>query len=816
MKGFIVIRFYWVGMLTLCFSYHAQAQDAIAASADFIKKDQCAKAVEVLEKYEKKDDSRPDQFLLSFNRGRALKCLGKTEAALSEFQAISLLNHPLKDLALVEHAEIAESLGKKDVAEASYLKALALKPSPYIVQTTLKKVVAFHIDQKDWKGALNFANQLEKKLRGTDSYPTAVWDLAVIYKKLGQQSQVCKWARKLYSKYPASDVASRWGLELASNKLIDVPTNCVASSQDQRTRIKRLQMSGHADDALKEIKQIQTRFKDSDPYLGDSLLADFMISEGDVSEAQQLLAKYYEKQSSNISYLLLLAKAAARSGESQMAVGAYYKAYQLGGKSTSGRKSLFQAAFLSYQFQDYDGAANKFNEFIKKFPNSGLSKDAQWHLAWIKYLKADYAGAESALAQIQKAKRRGRGHKASPERITYWRAMAFLKLGKTQEAKNLLMSLAKNQLLDYYSVASIQRLKKMGVTDRALASQGNIAIDPAVGEAQVVVAQNRVVAPEDENEELLATEEKSDEASAELSEEGEGEESSVAQAEGGAAPFNSIDEFVKQTDFKDPSLAIRFERSQALRRLGMSDEARSELQEIEKRTSNSDYRKRLMIEYHSLEAFNRSSAIATLYFAPMRSQFGLNGVRFLWEYSYPKAYDAFVTPQAEKNKIPRELVWSIIRAETQYRKEAISPVGAIGLMQFMPHTGRQIAKLSEFGQFKVSDLLEPKNSIHLGAFYLARLMKMFKEKVPLTAAAYNAGPHRVQSWLYSFGGLEMDEFIEHIPFLETRNYVKRVVSFFYVYQSLYGESKASMAWLAEPVGIRPLNPPATKESWDAI
>ena len=82
------------------------------------------------------------------------------------------------------------------------------------------------------------------------------------------------------------------------------------------------------------------------------------------------------------------------------------------------------------------------------------------------------------------------------------------------------------------------------------------------------------------------------------------------------------------------------------------------------------------------------------------------------------------------------------------------------------------------------------------------------------AAAYNAGPHRVSQWLYYFGYMQMDEWVEHIPFLETRNYVKKVTVNYMAYNELYGASPGSHLALIGPVPVQIAGAPETKENWE--
>jgi soluble lytic murein transglycosylase len=86
----------------------------------------------------------------------------------------------------------------------------------------------------------------------------------------------------------------------------------------------------------------------------------------------------------------------------------------------------------------------------------------------------------------------------------------------------------------------------------------------------------------------------------------------------------------------------------------------------------------------------------------------------------------------------------------------------------------------------------------------------------MIAAGYNAGPHRVKSWVANFGNLELDEWIEHIPFVETRNYVKKVLANINVYSKLYGGDPELLKGLASPVNTKIGQPLAFKETWEEI
>ncbi|MEN0060458.1 MAG: transglycosylase SLT domain-containing protein, partial [Bdellovibrio sp.] len=538
-----------------------------------------------------------------------------------------------------------------------------------------------------------------------------------------------------------------------------------------------------------------------------------------------ILKPYYESNKKNFEYLILFASAAARAGDVQIAVGSYYSAYKLSPRSKTGRQALYQSAFLSYQFQDYDGAARRFQEFMKVYPNSGLNRDAQWHLAWLKYLKGDYQGAYKAFAHLSSQKRQNkRAWRSFPQdRVTYWMAMSLFRQGKIEPARSMMASLAKDPLLGYYAVAAQARLKKMQDIEMPKVAQSSLPTQPrmisrfSAGEFLMPTAQDSYRADETESEETLvltqysAEDEKGEEEEAEVVD--NPDMKSIDVAEEGEAPESSVE---KGVPFSNPVMVKRFARARDMMLLGEYEWARWDLYDIERKTSNREYLRTLMGEYNTAGHFNRSSYIAQISFGTQRASQGLEAGRPLWELAYPRAFSSHVEKYTQKFAVPEELVWGIMRAETHYRQDAISPVGALGLMQVMPFTGHKLATLLSEKDFKAPSLLQPETSVKFGSRYLKRLMDRFDNTIPLVAAGYNAGPHRVKNWLISFGNLETDEFIEHIPFLETRNYVKRVVSNAYVYSQLYGNKKDLFPYMAGSVPVKATTELAGKENWDDI
>lgn len=721
---------------------------------------------------------------------------------------------------------------KFDEAEKELKKVLSLSPNVKMTIESSNLLGQVSLEKKNFKQAsLHFA-KLEKRTRNTEDYPDVIYNLAVAEKGLNRHGPMCKWLTKLYERYPAYPKIKDWSVDLAVNEFEGKPTDCRVTTEDFRTRVRYLLWAGLDQKAQGEINVMKDKIAKSDKYLADKLQAQFYLQEGEVNKAVEILKPYYEANKKNFEYLILFASASARAGEVQLAVGSYYSAYKMSPRSKTGRQALYQSAFLSYQFQDYDGAARRFQEFMKVYPKSGLNRDAQWHMAWLKYLKGDYQGAYKAFANMSAQKRASkRAWRSFPQdRVSYWMAMSLFRQGKVDQAKTTMESLSKDPLMGYYAIAAQARLKKMeeAKVSLKLAQVTNLPTQPraisrfSASEFLMPTAQEEYRGDEGESEENLvltqysADDEKGEEEESEAGVVENPDVKSLEVANGDESTDSGTSTGDKVTTFSNPVLMKRFERARDMMIMGENEWARWDLYDIERKTSNREYLRSLMSEYNTAGHFNRSSYIAQINFGGQRAAHGMTGIRYLWEFAYPRAYSEYVEKYTKKFTVPEELVWGIMRAETNYRRDAISPVGALGLMQVMPFTGHKVATMIGEKDFNAPMLLQPETSVKIGSRYLKRLMDRFDNTIPLVAAGYNAGPHRVKNWLVSFGNLETDEFIEHIPFLETRNYVKRVVSNAYIYSQLYGNKKDLFPYMAGAVPVKIPAELAGKENWDDI
>jgi soluble lytic murein transglycosylase len=223
------------------------------------------------------------------------------------------------------------------------------------------------------------------------------------------------------------------------------------------------------------------------------------------------------------------------------------------------------------------------------------------------------------------------------------------------------------------------------------------------------------------------------------------------------------------------------ERARALISFGLYDEARKEL--ASSKTRGTDVGKSLGSARLYLEMDDYNGA-----FRSIKSDFPRPGVKErqqILALQYPLPYSDTVSSAAASSALPLPLVYAIIRAESSYSPVAISSAGAVGLMQLMPSTA---AQMNGKTPVTTEQLTDPAKNISFGVRHMKDLISQYHGDVISAVAAYNAGSTPVNRWRREFGHLPTPEFIEQIPYGETREYVKKVLAATLIYARLYNLS----------------------------
>ncbi len=159
--------------------------------------------------------------------------------------------------------------------------------------------------------------------------------------------------------------------------------------------------------------------------------------------------------------------------------------------------------------------------------------------------------------------------------------------------------------------------------------------------------------------------------------------------------------------------------------------------------------------------------------------------RFYWETLFPRPFWADLRADASQEGLDPYLVASLIRQESEFNPSAVSGANAYGLMQLLPSAAKSMAKDLHIRHWKESEITDPRMNLRLGTHYFRKLIKKYDGQVEYALAAYNAGDNRVEDWRSAGKYGDIYEFVESIPFTETREYVEAIQRNAMIYAELY-------------------------------
>lgn len=690
-------------------------------------------------------------------------------AAINFFSSYSKKDIVLKPYSDFLKAKSLHQKGKQKQSLAvinSLLEDKGLKlPKSFAREIEFLKTAVL-IDLRKWKEAKPLLQSLERKWRYRQKYPDVLWRLLKVDLLSLKRKSSCRWARKLYSKYPFSPLVADWSLNLSKARVVGKILNCKASDSEKKKRVKSLQWSGQSKRAYQEIIEYQKEKSSEDSFEKRQLLFEYWVQEGDLQKVIHQLVPYFNAEKDNYSYMMLLGKAASRYGSLETALEAYDRAAEIRKNKRSkkakseGTEAFFHSAYASYQLSRYQEAKKRWGLFLKEIKKGYRYNESRWYVVWMDFLMGHYLeaaiGFETLQDDIDKNK-----VKFSAEQVRYWRARSYYELKNYEKALSIFGEMSGNKFLTYYGLLSTEYELKIKSKKPKLYKS--------------FMAQKKA-------------EEKNSSA-------------------------KKLSFKIWEPQFTGDNL-VHYQRYRVFKILSLLDWAKLELDQVKVSSKNREKLYWKLSAYKDIKSVSKSSIMAQLGFANEREEYGIEGSKDLWETAYPMPYLRSIKKSTSTFNVLPEFVYSIMKAESRYDPSVTSPVGAMGLLQIMPFTGVHLSKLVGEASFNSTNLYKPEYNILLGTRYLKRLLDKFDNSWPLAAASYNGGPHRVSMWLYTFGNLKMDEFIEHIAFRETRKYTKKVMRYMAIYNQLYKNEKGFLNFLTKPIGVKVPSKPPLKEIWE--
>jgi len=232
-----------------------------------------------------------------------------------------------------------------------------------------------------------------------------------------------------------------------------------------------------------------------------------------------------------------------------------------------------------------------------------------------------------------------------------------------------------------------------------------------------------------------------------------------------------------------PATAARIERSRLLRTAGLTDLADAELR-FGARTDGQPP----LLAMEAASAAGQPHRAMRIMKVMSPDYLGVpiqNAPRKFWELLFPLPYRTDLVQSAQARNLDPFLLAGLIRQESEFNPQAVSPAKAYGLTQVRPVTGRQFARVAGVQRFSTRALYQPSVNLKIGSSILRGMLNQNNGSLERTLASYNAGPARVAEWLTWNTYREPAEFVESIPFTETREYVQSVLRNAEMYRRLY-------------------------------
>lgn len=512
-------------------------------------------------------------------------------------------------------------------------------------------------------------------------------------------------------------------------------------------------------------------------------------------------------------------------------------------------ETLYKVGWLYFDGASYEKALDYFQKSAKR--GGTWRRKTHWLRAWLAYRLGDYAVAAKAFKALQRSSRK------RADRYGYWLARTLVKQGELDAAADTYRGIIEQKPLSYYAYQARARLAEI---DRPLLEEPPAEVAPELAEADVEDPEPEAgIACEPGAERpgcrLVEAGEspipESPEEAAERPGATEGEEAPVFIVQKPEAPdaVELLRELARRWGGAMPDLArahelaaIGEERWALLTLRRVSNELRAFYRSGRKTRRNWRYVDIPYVDYRKLSkprgawgrvidekgpkssrkrirflGKRRDSAFWPLlrdayaaigdfhYFRRhSRKEDRVSGrpegpKNAKWRRRYARAFQPLVEQHARHYGLDPHFIWALMTVESTYNPWAISRASARGLMQVMPHTGALVADRMHYRNFGPALLFEPEVATEMAAWYFHQLLRKFNGQLPLAIAGYNAGPHRVAYWLTRKGHLDMDEFVEEIPYTEAREYTKKVLRYLALYRRTYqGDDALTVGQVIDP------------------
>jgi soluble lytic murein transglycosylase len=695
------------------------------------KKGEYSQALKIFQSLEEASKEPPLTADLAFMQGQVFRELQNWPGAAQAFSRAAESHPLLADYALYFQGDSLQKMGEGKKSLAVFHRLFDLYPQSLVITQARLRTAEIHFQSGEFQKA---AEVCELILRGSPwkDTPAQAWFLLGQAREgLNQYSEAIQAYQETWLKYPlhgtAKKARTRWE-SLAQEKKVAVKK---ISAEALFNRSLQFYQAHQYETALKEMNRIEGLPAWSYPafYAGEPWVDDLYYHRG----MSHFRLKQYSKAVENLD---LVVRSSRNEGMAEKSLFSLFQTLARSGRreealrihgllQASYPRSTFlpQALYLKASLYEDRGELEKAVSHYLNVADQFPQSPFRFPALWnAGWVRYRKKDWAGALQAWEKLKK-AEPHFRWMEKVLYWSGKALEKTDRGEEAEEQYQRLLREHPASYYSQLVLSR-----------------GVGPRAPQEPVPVLQDRL-------------------------------------------PFSGEELKLNSPDPK----SIHLEKGRLLARLALTPWAIEELEAAEGEGGGLDEKwMEVSRLYRESEEYYRSNLLVRKKFAlkPLSST-SSEKERTLYLLAYPLGNPSLVNLYSQSSNLDPALLSALILEESRFQVQAVSPAGARGLMQVMPQTGRQIARELKVRPFSEEQLFDPAVNIRLGSWYFARMLEEFGGKVHLALAAYNAGPQAVRKWLAENRSSAEDEFVENIPYLETRNYVIRVIGSAQVYRLLY-------------------------------
>lgn len=662
--------------------------------------------------------------LARFLRGYSYYSAQNYPAAVEalDAQAISATTS-LGDYALFYRAESEAASEGKSGARRDYGAVYAKYPDSLKARESRLRAAAMAVALGDPGSAIK---DLARMVQTNDA--DASFITAQAYEAMGKTDQAVELYRRTYYELAATSASVQAEARLVALNVS--PKDNPGSFQQERSRADALFEARQYADGAAAYEQLVARFPEADRIDDIHLRRGVcLLNARQPALAVTELARVGERSELRAESMFHRAEAlrrANRIAESSVLVDQLLGQYS---KTRWAHDALYSLiGYLNKQGRDTD-AAGRYRQLLASFPKSQYAPEASYNLGWFAYKSKNYADAarilEQHLASYRSPDTRFIGESG------LWAAKSEERLGHKSRALALYDLINERYRYGYHGYVAGLRSAALRKAEPSLKPE-----QPAPGSLLESIRAN-------------------------------------------VTYIEPIQESA------DGSESARFAKANDLEVIGLDEFAVRELNKaLEVAPSSPKINLRLAELYSRRGEKFQATLVLRKGYPDVYSYRESDIPREAWEIFFPMVAWGAIKEEARRYGIDPYLVAGLIRQESVFNPNAISRAGARGLMQVMPSTGQLISKRQGNGTITAADLYNPTLNIKLGMNYLAQVIGQFG-RIEYAAAAYNAGPSRAQRWIAERGSMDIEDWIESIPFSETRGYVQGVLRYAANYRRLY-------------------------------